>query len=1108
MSRVYFNGVLFVNHLPVAHAGPGGQANASEECWVTVAGQKVKQEFTNLALAKDLSGTTKSAFIEGYPLAHIGSYTLTSYGDEGSEGGVKSGTKQGRMFFLSGSSNVTYEGKPVCRHGDRVILNDENSLETTWIQPASSERAIQAIRMGGVEPLAHPEVLNIQLIRSPEYQFLPAQIQQYLMVEHEVTHRESYRTYGVFKQIDYKYLWHEPVFRKGRYQVYEIYEKSAAELIKIPLGVITSATEEVTTPGMKLVPLAFKRYDDVQKSAEGAQALYPNTYIYVFKDGYLWRELEINSLGRLSEVDLESYYLEEVRLARGELLQGLILPIEDAQGTHEFHIATSCIRWSWPYIHKLGGVNPEDPRFKTKYRGLTRRDENLIKSRLQRIDIHGLVHQGENCTTLPNTETEAYRLEANKHCHPPDSNRYWLIEEDILKLSKGTKKFSRDLYWRPAPVSEYTPTLNELGGLHQNSGKILGSAVYLIDDPIGRLRYTAELMNLRHGEWLAYSEKEGEAYLLAKMIEQIKTVMEEDDYLEVTKEQERLAHIKDFDERQAAFQAFMKESVPSLIHWFESSHEKGQWLDFKALPDNHEYLNSVIRTFSSLAEEVYSAFHLSELSVQYLKEDVKKSTSYLLATTEFALNFKGMQDSLALTTTLSGTLADALAPDSESLKKVLDFSNKMLNLNVSARLDYLPEDLSALEELTAKKTQHSGIFRVKEGLARSEPIELPKLTPRKKLTLIFEEVPIDQLNARLSRVNPSSVEQTLSAVNEKANLIDKNVPMKAVLTVLTVFATHALLVEREKLKEEGRLNEGHTNTINIDITRNLLYTVEFALDLGVLTREARGELVSKFVKNGVKLLGFIGCFVGMYSDGTNAYNYMNSGEYDLMTAHTVGVLSGVPLIMRALPMITTTMMLYSLLSLLSIFLALVAFFLLFMYTKDPLKRWIFDGYWGESKKVEKDSISYSIEKFHQLVTVVQLQSIRGVGNAKNQYNSPYAGYFRSLVPHKVHQEIVFELYIPMKGEYQIRTEFIVYGTNGMFVLPASQVKLEKFEPKEQGTNILLKLNGEKFEMRSVIGKLQLVSIEAETGNFVGKDAYELQYDPVNTLYSSIKVMYT
>lgn len=93
-----------------------------------------------------------------------------------------------------------------------------------------------------------------------------------------------------------------------------------------------------------------------------ATAMIRPGYLYVFFEGKLWRELEIDTHGRMSDTDLSHYrqraeqgHIPNDRISEGEWLDDLLLPVllKGRAVMHEVSIAYSEIAWSWPYIEWL-----------------------------------------------------------------------------------------------------------------------------------------------------------------------------------------------------------------------------------------------------------------------------------------------------------------------------------------------------------------------------------------------------------------------------------------------------------------------------------------------------------------------------------------------------------------------------------------------------------------------------------------------------------------------------------------------------------------------------------------------------------------------------------
>lgn len=86
--------------------------------------------FVNIAFSRDLAKGTKTVKSHNGAMCGIkGAEFSRSVGDEAGVGkGVKSGTNMGKATFLSWSSNVFMEGKPVTRLTDKMLMNDGNTI--------------------------------------------------------------------------------------------------------------------------------------------------------------------------------------------------------------------------------------------------------------------------------------------------------------------------------------------------------------------------------------------------------------------------------------------------------------------------------------------------------------------------------------------------------------------------------------------------------------------------------------------------------------------------------------------------------------------------------------------------------------------------------------------------------------------------------------------------------------------------------------------------------------------------------------------------------------------------------------------------------------------
>ncbi len=170
--------------------------------------------------------------------------------------------------------------------------------------------------------------------------------------------------------------------------------------INIPLGFLKSHDKRAESRSDNiLVPVLPRRYIGNLKDPDYIESLRENGYAYIFMDGFLWRELKVVQGGMFSEVNLEAYQGSNDRPATGEKDNRILLPYKSLGNTPKLHICYSEIQWSWSYILRLGGMNPDDHRLTRDKSGkiLTRMPadidvsmsdaETLRLKRLQSIDL-------------------------------------------------------------------------------------------------------------------------------------------------------------------------------------------------------------------------------------------------------------------------------------------------------------------------------------------------------------------------------------------------------------------------------------------------------------------------------------------------------------------------------------------------------------------------------------------------------------------------------------------------------------------------------------------------------------------------------------------------
>ncbi len=95
-------------------------------------------------------------------------------------------------------------------------------------------------------------------------------------------------------------------------------------------------------------------------------------YLYIFVDGYLWREVACIGNGMYSDVDLMQEHSKDFRKHYSSPTLNIIIPtktkalynvVTDQLLSTTVEIAFSRVQWSWQYINDLGGMFVSDQRF-------------------------------------------------------------------------------------------------------------------------------------------------------------------------------------------------------------------------------------------------------------------------------------------------------------------------------------------------------------------------------------------------------------------------------------------------------------------------------------------------------------------------------------------------------------------------------------------------------------------------------------------------------------------------------------------------------------------------------------------------------------------------
>ena len=191
---------------------------------------------------------------------------------------------------------------------------------------------------------------------------------------------------GVLKRLEIRNL------KADKYDLYLSVINTTGQPIKIPFGnqIATKHSKdrqpEVGQAGNILVPVLL-RY----RNANGAVEQLKAGWLYVFKNNYLWRELQIINSNRCSvfkEADLANQAGRDERIATGEGTFYLTMPHKINGQINQFGITYSETQWNWSTINDYGRMDPDDERIKGKDISFAKSDkESKRQNRIEKINL-------------------------------------------------------------------------------------------------------------------------------------------------------------------------------------------------------------------------------------------------------------------------------------------------------------------------------------------------------------------------------------------------------------------------------------------------------------------------------------------------------------------------------------------------------------------------------------------------------------------------------------------------------------------------------------------------------------------------------------------------
>jgi hypothetical protein len=154
---------------------------------------------------------------------------------------------------------------------------------------------------------------------------------------------------------------------------------------KIPLYQVQSREINNTDADVELVHICPKRYAQASSKIVDNEHWLRNGYLYIFVDGYIWRELKVSydpkaTAATFSDVNLQVQKGEQLwktgksidqpwkknnkgeREATGKSLKTVLVPYKLQGQECVVEVAYSEVQWSWRQVQAFGGMSPTDPR--------------------------------------------------------------------------------------------------------------------------------------------------------------------------------------------------------------------------------------------------------------------------------------------------------------------------------------------------------------------------------------------------------------------------------------------------------------------------------------------------------------------------------------------------------------------------------------------------------------------------------------------------------------------------------------------------------------------------------------------------------------------------
>ncbi len=185
----------------------------------------------------------------------------------------------------------------------------------------------------------------------------------------------------------------------GSGKVYLKFRDDRFTWYNIPLGrAATRGKDEAPTPLKNvIIPILPRIY--ATPDLDPAQCDVPRKggYLYIYKNGRLWREFEVLAQGWFREVNLHKYAGRDERPATVEKDNRILVLHRIGGQDQDIEMTYAEVQWSWARINQLGGMDPDDFRLHPDHLPPMPDDLGITpdaaasarQARLQKIDLSG-----------------------------------------------------------------------------------------------------------------------------------------------------------------------------------------------------------------------------------------------------------------------------------------------------------------------------------------------------------------------------------------------------------------------------------------------------------------------------------------------------------------------------------------------------------------------------------------------------------------------------------------------------------------------------------------------------------------------------------------------